>query len=151
MLDLPNWLLTIFERERFSCPACAGDFDPTNITVVGIKNIDHKTSGNKEMLYIEYLCKKCGHRIGYEICNMNLRELGNTLNSEENQTSTEIKIQNPHPDEFKKSLKERSKSKISTEEKRQAIQSMKECDTFHDWLVRINAPINEMGKSFHMR
>lgn len=155
MLEFPNWLLVLFERERFSCPACAADFDPGNITVVGIKNVDHKDGGSREMLYVEYFCRKCCHRIGYDICNMNLREFGNTISNEDtqhNQANSEIKGQGI-VDKFKKSnksaMKERSRSKITIEEKRQVIRSMDECDTWYDWLI--NAQMNESGKGFHMQ
>lgn len=147
MLSLPNWLLTLFEKERFSCPACKADFVASGVGVAGIKQNDH----GDEKLYIEYLCPSCSRRIGYEICNMNLQEFAETITNSENveihtkPNNVNAVFRGQEPDVKKtKRTKGRSKSKITPEEKKQMLKALEECDTYNEMLAKINAPVIDL-------
>ena len=147
MFEIPNWLQKIFKEEKFSCPSCGIRFNISGVVSIGIKNVDHKKKGGRTMLWVEYLCKECGQRVGYEIQDMDLRELSDSILAEDMQASATESISSPKTNKFKKS-KNKVKSKITQVEVKQMKKFLDESKTFDEFLDMIGSNDEDLSGKF---
>lgn len=148
MFEIPAWLQQIFDRERFSCPSCGVKFNVEGLVSVGIRNIDHNNGGNRTKLWVEYYCKKCGQKVGYEIEDMDLRKLADLVLSEEVASIVEELPTEQRKSRVRKQRKKTVvKSKITQGEIKQMKKKLDEFNSFSQFLDMIGeTPIDLSGK-----
>lgn len=162
MFEVPNWLQRKFKDERFSCPSCGVIFNASGVISVGIRNVDHKKGGNRTMLWVEYLCKKCGQKVGYEICDMSLQKLSDCILSEDIASSIDAfdaidesileecdskqqKFNKPKKSQKKKTI---VKSRITQTEVKQMKKILNESETFDQFLDMIGEESTDLNGKF---
>jgi len=149
---IPSWLVKHFRKENFSCPNCRIDFDIEGVYALGIK-ISESTKNTREMLFCNYKCNGCKKSISWEIFDLSLSEFAIAIIDDAEEQKEEDTVNTD-----KKSKVSKSKSKISLDEKKQAINMLDESNNWVDWLNKIGIPAedytkppdNNIGKNFHI-
>lgn len=172
-MHIPPWLTSYFNREKWACK-CKGAFETSGVAVFGVKDVKFsKSKPAQDMLYLEYICPKCGQKMSFEILKMDLKEFGVAIldgldrikepeKKEEFEPEVPEDVENDAVEEPKKPKpKERKKltdkSKISAEERRSVREMLDSSPNFIDFLKKIGAPIddatenkNPSSENFHV-
>ena len=146
MLEIPEWLKLVLERDNYTCPSCFIQADPAGVISIGIINADHKEKGNRTMLYTDYICVRCGQKVYFQIDDMTLEELGTTITTgiyhkpiaPVNPDDANIFKKTETPVTHNDMAKMPSKSKITAAEQKSIVKALDDVDMWHNWISMDN-------------
>lgn len=172
-MRIPSWLKNHLYKEKFACLQCHAEFYEQGVVFLGVRNTHYNKPHlpPKDMLYMEYICPKCGQKGGYEPFEFKLEELSIAvlddipdLKPKDRAEKTQDKAKEPVEGIFSngpakqpetpekpqaeaqkesKPNKQKVKSKISVDEKKLALNMLDESHNWGEWLDKIGAHFDE--------
>jgi len=152
-MRLPGWFIEHCQKEKLACEKCKAPFDPAWVIFLGIKNVNfNKKAPEREMLYCELICGKCGAKAGYTFFDLKLEAFALAIINEAGKSAEDISGIPPATEESepseenaakpKNKPKSKTKSKISADEEK-AVKKMLDSLPFPEFLKQIGASVDD--------
>ena len=157
MKYLPRWLIAKFKKDGFKCPTCNTDFDQKGVYAAGIK--DSYADKNKSVPFVEYCCPTCEEKKLIELpIESSLIEFSVSIIDDIDNEVEEMNRQERPVKYHKKGVKKAkrrndiepqdepadkgySKSRITKEEIKKAVDMMDSSKSWDEFLKKIGAPM----------
>ena len=141
---VPNWILMALKAEKLRCPQCKEVFNDKSITALGIRQ--SFKNKNKESLFIELTCTKCGKMTLFELQDMTLMNLAidileemgvaevSKMEDEDVSSMVEEKLESSNVTKKPHKPPQRAKSKITLREIKESADFLNSIKTHHEFL-----------------